>query len=152
MITLSTLPILATTDPVNYKRKTSFNKKFGNIKTGLGQLEPMMKLLIEKSNKTMLNKASIKDIFSNLEKLDITSNVVMQSLILTMAISITGHKPAGLKLKIPTGSKMSKPEVRQRLALLLTVSQVLYQRCKSIKVKDKVDKMHKDLVKITARF
>ncbi len=72
--------------------------------------------------------------------------------------SLTGSKPAGLRLnlKLPSSksSGLSKTEVKKRLNLLIGISEVLYQNSKSFKGLDarKFDQMHKDLVKIASNF
>jgi len=144
---------LALSSPENYKRKTSFNNKFGNIKSSLKELEPFQKLILEDDLGKMFTKKPIRDVFSNLENLDMAANAALQSLILTTAICLTGKMPAGLKMKV-SRSGLSKLDVQRRLSLLLSVSQVLYQRSKDFKKLEtnKFDKMHKDLLKIVSDF
>ena len=70
--------------------------------------------------------------------------------------NLTGMKPSGLKmdLKIPSSnsSGLGKAEVRKRLRLLTTISEILYQRMKSLQDDLKFDKIHKDFVKIITNF
>ena len=73
---------MALVDRENYDRKTSFTKQFGNVKTSLKDLEPFKILFLDKNMSEILSKNNITALFSNLDKLDIVPNIVLQSLIL----------------------------------------------------------------------
>jgi len=143
---------MMTTDPENYQRKTSFTKKFMVVKSSLKDLVPYQMLFSEKNSRKLFSKDNIKALFQDLEKMDMTSNVALQSLILVSAISLTKKKPEGMKMKVPTGpiKRLSKTNVKKRLSYHLTISQVLFYKSKDFEkvVVKKISKMHKDLLKI----
>jgi len=145
---------LALSNPENYKGKTSFNNKFGDIKSSLKELEPCQKLVLEEDFDKLFSKETVRDVFSNLETLDMTANVALQSLILTAAISLTGNVPSRMNFKNIGKTGRSKTEVQRKLSLLLSAAEILYQRSKDFKdlEANKVDKMHKDLLKIVADY
>ena len=80
----------------------------------------------------MYSNENITNLLSNLEKLDMVSNVALQSLILVSASSLSKTKPEGLRKKMPSGSiqDLSRTEVKKRLSFLLTISQVLFHKSK----------------------
>ena len=143
-------------DPENYNRKTSFTKNYGSIKTYLKEIQPFQMLFSEDDITKMYSKDNIMALFSNLEKLDMVSNVALQSLILVSAITLAKKKPEGMKMKMPSGSiqGLSRIEVKKRLSFLLTISQVLFYKSKDFTQVDdkKVSKMQKDLVKIVGEY
>ena len=143
-------------DPENYNRKTSFTKNYGSIKTSLKEIQPFQMLFSENEITKMYSKDNIMALFSNLEKLDMLSNVALQSLILVSAITLSKKKPEGMKMKMPSGSiqDLSRIEVKKRLSFLLTISQVLFHKSKDFDQVDdkKVSKMQKDLVKIVGEY
>jgi len=147
---------MMTTDPENYQRKTSFSKNFGVVKSSLKDLVPYQLLFSEKNPRKLFSKDNIKALFQDLEKLDMTSSVALQSLILVSAISLTKKKPEGMKMKIPAGpiQGLSKADVKKRLSYLLTISKVLFYKSKDFEKLEtkKISKMHKDLLKIVADF
>jgi len=144
---------LALSNPENFERNPSFNNKFGHIKSSLKELEPFQRLILEEDLGKMFTIQTIKDMFSNLENLDMTANAALQSLILTTAICLTRKMPSGLKMKV-AWSGLRKIEIQKRLSLLLTVSQILHQKSKDFRKLEtnKYDKMHKDLLKIVSDF
>ena len=122
----------------------------------------------------LLSQRSTKRLMGHLEKLDMTANAALQTLILVSAMyvinyififitiisvilrNLTGVKPSGLKmdLKLPSSnsSGLSKTEVKKRLRLLTTISEILYHKMKSLQDAGKFDKLHKDFVKIVTNF
>merc|ERR1712215_245305 len=143
---------MMTTDPENYQRLPAS----GVVKSSLKDLVPYQLLFSEKDPRKLFSKDNIKALFHDLEKLDMTSSVALQSLILVSAISLTKKKPEGMKMKIPAGpiQGLSKADVKKRLFYLLTISKVLFYKSKDFEKLEtkKISKMHKDLLKIVADF
>jgi len=148
--------MMSMVDNSSYNRKTSFNVKFGGIKMCLKELNSYKMMFTEKNLSKLYTTDSIMALFSNLEKLDMVTNTVLQALILMSAISLTKKKPEGLKIKIPPANvqNLTKSETRRRLSFLLTISQVLFYKSKSFAKLDekKLSKMQRDLLKIVGDF
>ena len=113
-------------------------------------------MFTEKNLNKLYTVDNIMALFSNLEKLDMVANTVLQALILISAISLTKQNPNGLKIKIPPASvqNLTKSETRRRLSFLLTISQVLFYKSKSFAKLDekKMSKMQRDLLKIVGDY
>jgi len=148
--------MMSMVDNSTYNRKTSFNAKFGGIKMSLKELNSYQMMFTEKNLNKLYTVDNIMALFSNLEKLDMVANAVLQALILMSAISLTKKKPDGLKIKIPPASvqNLTKTETRRRLSFLLTISQVLFYKSKSFAKLDekKMSKMQRDLLKIVGDY
>jgi len=147
---------LAMTDVLSNSKKTSFRNRFGRIRSSLESLEPYQQLFKEKDSMKLLSQRSTKRLMGHLEKLDMTANAALQTLILVSAMNLTGVKPSGLKmdLKLPSSnsSGLSKTEVKKRLRLLTTISEILYQRMKSLQDAGHFHRIHKDFIKIVTGF
>ena len=100
------------------RTKTGRQASQSSLETSLKDLEPFQ-LFSNKNMSKILSKDNITALFSNLEKLDMVPNIVLQSLILgsDSAISLTKKKPAGLKVKVPAGplKGLSRVIVKKRL-------------------------------------
>ena len=102
---ISNTTYMSMVDPENYNRKTSFTKNYGSIKTSLKEIQPFQMLFSEDDITKMYSKDNIMALFSNLEKLDMVSNVALQSLVLVSAIILSKKKPEGMKMNIHTRSE-----------------------------------------------
>jgi len=148
---------LSLVEPENYNRKKNFVKGFNSdTKNALKDLQPFKMLFTEKNVTKLFTTDNVTTLFANLEKLNMVANSVLQSLILMSAITLSRKKPESLKMRIPachlTG--LNKTEIQKRLCFLLTISQVLFHKSNTFNdlQHKKINKMHKDLVKIVAEF
>merc|ERR1712080_671359 len=153
--------ILNTTAPamsdMDANKKTNIKKKLGDIVDSLESLEAYKQLFTEKNTMKLFSQEGSK-LLDHLEDLDMAANASLQTQILVSAMSLTGKKPAGVKinLKLPCSkaSGLIRMEVKKRLNLLLTISEILYQKSKSFKSAEskKMEKVHKDLIKIVSDY
>jgi len=148
---------LAMSDLDSSMADSNFKEKFGRIESSLQSLQPYQQLFLEKNVQNMLSKDNVRALFGHIEELDMPANASLQTLLLVSAMSLTGNKPAGLKqaIKLPSNksSGLNRMEVKKRMNLIITLSEILYQ--KSITFKNleatKFKKMHKDLVHIASK-
>merc|ERR1719187_350422 len=123
-----------------------------DIQSSVESLAPYKQLLMEKNTNNLLRPGVVELLFANAGGLDAPANAALQAQLLASAISLTGSQPSGVHLKISSSksSGLTKPEIKKRLNLIVTISEVLFQRSMSLKnfPKDNFAKLHKDLLNI----
>merc|ERR1712080_314900 len=139
-------------------KSQDFQNKLGNIADSLKSLEPYQQLFKEKDTMKLFSQEGSKKLLGHLEDLNMAANVALQTQILVSAMSLTGKKPAGLKidLKLPSSKKsgLTRMEVKKRLSLLITMSEILHQKSKSFTSFEgkKMENIHKDLLKLASDY
>merc|ERR1712080_203076 len=136
--------------------KSNIQSKLGNITDSLQSLAPYKKLFKEKDTSKLFSQEGSMKLLSHLGDLDMAANAALQTEILVSAMTLTGKKPAGLKMDLPSSKKtgLNRMEVRKRLSLLLTMSEILHQKSKTFNSPEanKMERLHKDLFKLVADY
>merc|ERR1712080_302423 len=136
--------------------KANIQSKLGNITDSLESLAPYKQLFKEKDTSKLFSQEGSKKLLAHLGDLDMAANAALQTEILVSAMTLTGRKPAGLKMDLPSSKKagLNRMEVRKRLSLLLTMSEILHQKSKTFNSPEsnKMKRMHKDLFKLVADY
>jgi len=122
----------------------------------LSSLERYQQFFTEEKTSSLLSPEGAR-LLGHAEDLNNEANAALQTLLLVSAMNLTGKKPAGSSLKLPSRKSigLSKADTKKRLLLIATMAEILHQKSNTFedkKLSAQLAKIYKDLNKMVADF
>merc|ERR1711913_102783 len=122
----------------------------------LSSLERYQQFFTEEKTSSLLSPKGSR-LLGHAEDLNAEANAALQALLLVSAMNLTGTKPSGSSLKLPSHKpvKLSKADTKKRLLLISTMAEILHQKSNTFEDKKLVTqlaKIYKDLNKMVVDF
>merc|ERR1711874_736517 len=122
----------------------------------LASLERYQQFFTEEKTSSLLSPKGSR-LLGHAEDLNTEANAALQALLLVSAMNMTGKKPSGSSLKLPSHKsvKISKANTKKRLLLISTMTEILHQKSNTFedkKLANQLAKIYKDLNKMVVDF